>query len=179
MPSQWQRSETLTQIQLCPPGDGQMDIANVSPVPGVSIIEPRKRGKQTWVTIMMQCQNAKCRIAACMCVFSPIAKREEVVISFHGHTALGALTASEGPSERPNVNLMTWRWANDKYARWRWQPFFYIWFCFPLTPSPLPRSCFQKSIYLLFQCVLLAVEFNNSEICMVSALCKKKHSPLR
>ncbi|KAI9526071.1 hypothetical protein NQZ68_002619 [Dissostichus eleginoides] len=45
MPSQWQRSKTLTQIQLCPPGDGQMDIANVSPVPGVSIIEPRKREK--------------------------------------------------------------------------------------------------------------------------------------
>lgn len=57
---------------------------------------------------MIQCQNAKCRVAAFMCVFSPIAERRGGSCdSFYCHTALGALTASEGPSERPNVNLMT------------------------------------------------------------------------
>lgn len=45
MPSQWQRSKTLTRIQLRPPGDGQMDTADVSPVPSVSIIDPQKKGK--------------------------------------------------------------------------------------------------------------------------------------
>lgn len=45
MPSQWQRSQTLTQIQLCPPGDGQMDMPSVSLVPSASIIDPRRRGE--------------------------------------------------------------------------------------------------------------------------------------
>lgn len=48
MPSQWQGSKTMTRIQLCPPGDGQMD--NVSPVPPVSIIDPRKMGEKRDVT---------------------------------------------------------------------------------------------------------------------------------
>lgn len=39
---------------------------------------------------------------------------EEVVILFTAAT-LGALTASEGPSETPDVSLTTW--TNDTYAR--------------------------------------------------------------
>lgn len=106
MPSQWQRSQTLTRIQLRPPGDGQMDTANVSPVPPVSIIDPRKEGE----TDMREHNDpvSECKVPrSCfyVCVFP---HREAASCdSFYCHTALGALTASEGPSERPNVNLMT------------------------------------------------------------------------
>lgn len=82
-----------------------------------------------------------------VCVFPP-SRRGGSCDSFYRRPALGALTASEGPSERPNVNLMTWRWANDKYARWRWQPFFFfpsIWFFFPLrVPCPSPGLVFWE-----------------------------------
>lgn len=82
MPSQWQRSKTLTQIQLCPPGDGQMDIANVSLVPRVSIIDPGKRKKTD-----MRDHNdpvSKCKVPhSCfyVCIF-PHRGEEQVVILF-------------------------------------------------------------------------------------------------
>lgn len=147
MPSQWQRSQTLTQIQLCPPGDGQMDTANVSPVPSVSIIDPGKKEKTD-----MRGHNdpvSACKVprsCSYVCVFPP-SRRGGSCDSFYCHTALGALTASEGPSERPNVNLMTWRWANDKYARWRWQPFFFpIYMIFsPSDSLTTPQVLFSQS----------------------------------
>jgi len=86
MPSQWQRAKTLTQIQLHPPGDGQMDMATVYQLPQVSIIEPqtppqKKKKKKTRETLMIQCQNAKWCIAAFMYVF-PHPEEQEVVILF-------------------------------------------------------------------------------------------------
>lgn len=147
MPSQWQRSQTLTQIQLCPPGDGQMDTANVSPVPSVSIIDPGKKEKTD-----MRGHNdpvSACKVprsCSYVCVFPP-SRRGGSCDSFYCHTALGALTASEGPSERPNVNLMTWRWANDKYARWRWQPFFspHLYDFSPSDSLTTPQVLFSQS----------------------------------
>lgn len=126
--------------------------------------------KETGQTIMIQCQNAKCCIAAFRCAFCPHPAGGSCD-PFHCHTALGALTASGGPSETPNVNLMTWCWANDKYARWRWQPFFlrpiYMIF-FPLTTaSSLPRSCFLKTtvmLHLLQHCASLAL---NNALCIM------------
>lgn len=96
MPSQWQQSQTLTQIQLCPPGDGQMDMANVSPVPSASIIDHRKREKTDTRGHNDPVSEFKVQRS---CSYA--------CDSFYSHTALGALTAFEGPSERPNVNLMT------------------------------------------------------------------------
>lgn len=108
MPSQWQRSKTLTRIQLCPPGDGQMDTVDVSPVPQVSIIDPRKMGGKRDMTDPND-PVSECKVL--LCCFHvhvlPPSWRRGSCDSFYCHTALGALTASEGPSERPNANLMT------------------------------------------------------------------------
>lgn len=95
---------------------------------------------------MIRSPNAKCCVAAFMCVFLP-SRRAGSCDSFYCHTVLGALTASSGPSETPNVNLMTWRCANDKHARWRWQPFSSICMIFlpPLTPSSFSQVLFSKS----------------------------------
>lgn len=107
MPCLWRRSKTLTQIQLRPPGDGQMDMANVSVMPPVSITDPRKRK----ITDMRDHNDpvSECKVPhSCfyVCVFPPL-QGGGSCDSFYCHTALGALTASEGPLERPNVNLMT------------------------------------------------------------------------
>lgn len=82
MPSQWQRSKTLTRIQLRPPGDGQMDTANVSPVPPVSIIDPRKRGKRRHDR--HNDPASECKVLHCcfyVCVFARPGE-EQVVILF-------------------------------------------------------------------------------------------------
>lgn len=129
---------------------------------------------------------SECKVPRCcfyVCVFPP-SRRGGSCDSFYCHTALGALTASEGPSERPNVNLMTWRWANDKYARWRWQPFSFFFLHLYDFFSPVPRSCFLKAVVMLhlLQRSAQPVKFNNTEsslqIYMLSTLCKKKPNSL-
>lgn len=107
--------------------------------------------------------ESECKVLrSCFYVCFPPSQRGGSCDSFYCHTVLGALTASWGPSEIPNVNLMTWCCANDKHARWRWQPFssIYMIFLSPLTPSSILRSCYLKPrvmFNLLHHCALLAV----------------------
>lgn len=129
-------------------------------------------------------------LCSCFYVCFPPLQRAGTCDSFYCHTVLGALTASWDPSEIPNVNLMIWCCANDRHARWRWQPYssIYMIFLTPLTPSSVLRSCYLK-VRVMFnlwrQCALLevtAVNLNNNGssqlIYMFCSLCKKKILPL-
>ena len=93
-----------------------------------------------------------------LCVCFPPSWRGASCDSFYCHTALGALTASQGPSERPNVNLMTWRWANDKQQGEGDNLSLHLYDFLPVSP---PQVLFSEHPWHHCAALAAAVSLNN------------------